>query len=47
MEQMYSEIEPLMAAFAKSFPRNTGKVQATLDSTANSTATVSVYKNII
>jgi|SRR5579864_998866 len=45
MEQMYGEIEPLMASFAKSFSRTTGKAQATLDSTANSTATVIVYKS--
>lgn len=44
MEQMYGEIEPLMASFAKSFPRHSEKGQARLDSTANSTATVSVYK---
>ena len=45
MDQMYKEIEPIMAAFAKSFPRGSEKVEARLDSTANSTATVIVYKS--
>ena len=45
MDQMYAQIEPIMAAFTKSFPRRSGPVEARIDSTANSTATVIVYKS--
>ena len=45
MEQMYTEIASIMSAFAKSFPRRTTPIEATLDSAANSTATVIVYKS--
>jgi hypothetical protein len=39
MEKMYREIEPIISAFAKSFPRQSVAVAARIDSTANSTAT--------
>ena len=45
MEQMYTQIAPLMSAFAKSFPRGSVRIATTLDSTASSTATVIVYKS--
>jgi hypothetical protein len=44
MSKMYGEIEPIMSAFAKSFPRGSVKAEARTDSTANSTATVIVYE---
>src|ERR1019366_3918501 len=46
IEQMYGEVAPIMSAFAKSFPLGSDKVEARTDSTANSTATVSVYKGL-
>jgi len=46
MEQMYSELLPIASTFAKSFPRGSDRVEARTDSTANSTATVIVYKGL-
>jgi hypothetical protein len=45
MEQMYSEIAPIMSTFAKSFPR-LDRVATRTDSSASSTATVIVYKGL-
>lgn len=45
LEKMYAKIEPIMSAFAKSFPRGSGNAEAGTDSTGNSTATVIVYKS--
>jgi hypothetical protein len=45
MEKMYAEIEPIMSAIARSFPRRPERVEARTGSTANSTATVTIYKS--
>jgi hypothetical protein len=44
MDRMYKEIEPIMNAFAKSFPRRPSIVTVTFDCTGASTASVTVYK---
>jgi hypothetical protein len=46
MEQMYGEIAPVMGAIAKFFPRGSDRVETHSDGSANSTATVIVYKNV-
>ena len=46
IEQMYSKIVPIVSIFAKSFPRGSDRAEARTDSTANSTATVIVYKSL-
>ncbi len=46
MDTMYSEIQPIMGAFARAFPRET-RVCTRSESTSTSTETVIVYKNTL